>query len=731
VGAQAGIAGVTVNGSDITGASNSPVTIVGNEGTLVITGYDAASGEIAYEYTEDGDAEDHRGGEILDRFDIQVTDVAGETAQDSLDIRIEDTTPEAEDDAATTEEDTSVTYNVLANDDQGADGSTLTSASLASGYAGAGTVSIDPNSGEVTFTPVAGFEGDVIIDYTITDADGDTSDARLHVTVNEDSKPVLSSLEGSDGVVDEAGLLSGSRAGDGSNVTSGTFGATVGGDAPASLTINGVNANDGGVFEGEYGTLEVTDNGNGEYGWVYTLAENSTEHTSQGTGIDGVQDVFDIELADSEGDTTSGALNIDIIDDVPRVGSPTGQVTVAVSEQSISALEARWENMTTTGWSGRVVQSSNEDGIYLQWGGRSGSGYEFEYSDGVTDSTGVPTDALFSLGTLTHHNFPISSNAEVLDTIDMVVEFTVEIDGTPTTVETIISLEHTETPNTGWDHRDIMRITNPNQEQVITVGDREFVLSIEGFRDNDGNLVDTVRTYENGSTSFDLYAKVSSTDDLPTTSGTIADDIHGWGADDQEPGESLVWQGGVENGVIQGEYGRITVSDDGSYTYEISRDVRDGMHEGDILTESFSYTLTDDDGDRVQGTLELTLNGESNGALVSAQSASAQGLSLLNFDDFSLAPDDEGSSIVRTTSQADGDSAVEDTESLVTPQNDNAGGTLAAEDLLYDGKEDLFTDQGASHGSGPADVKREGPQGEPAGPGHEEKVIDIPHNPID
>ncbi|PSJ20385.1 hypothetical protein CVH10_17855, partial [Halomonas sp. ND22Bw] len=61
VGAEAGIAGVTVNDQDITGATAAnPIEIVGSEGTLTITGYDAETGEIAYEYTEDGDAEDHR-----------------------------------------------------------------------------------------------------------------------------------------------------------------------------------------------------------------------------------------------------------------------------------------------------------------------------------------------------------------------------------------------------------------------------------------------------------------------------------------------------------------------------------------------------------------------------------------------------------------------------------------------------------------------------------------------
>ncbi|MGQ7247481.1 retention module-containing protein, partial [Halomonas sp. V046] len=55
VGAEAGIAAVTVAGKDVTTASaTAPVTLSGSYGTLTITGFDAASGQIAYTYTADG-----------------------------------------------------------------------------------------------------------------------------------------------------------------------------------------------------------------------------------------------------------------------------------------------------------------------------------------------------------------------------------------------------------------------------------------------------------------------------------------------------------------------------------------------------------------------------------------------------------------------------------------------------------------------------------------------------
>ncbi|RAH38154.1 retention module-containing protein, partial [Halomonas sp. SL1] len=197
VAAEAGIAGVTVNDTDITAATaENPITIPGAEGTLTITGYDASTGTLSYAYTEDGEAEDHRDGEILDRFALQVTDVAGESTRDSLDIRIEDTAPEADDDAASVEEDanTPATGNVLTNDSQGADAPSAVSFDAddvaAAQYGtfvdnGDGTWSyqVDPSNSAVQALD----DGETLSEtfgYTLTDADGDTSTATLTVTIN-------------------------------------------------------------------------------------------------------------------------------------------------------------------------------------------------------------------------------------------------------------------------------------------------------------------------------------------------------------------------------------------------------------------------------------------------------------------------------------------------------------------------------------------------------------------
>ncbi|UTV86087.1 hypothetical protein KDX00_13075 [Cobetia amphilecti] len=60
-----------MNGTDITGATEAdPVELTTNEGTLSVTGYDADSGEVTYSYVEDGESEDHTGGDITDSFTV-------------------------------------------------------------------------------------------------------------------------------------------------------------------------------------------------------------------------------------------------------------------------------------------------------------------------------------------------------------------------------------------------------------------------------------------------------------------------------------------------------------------------------------------------------------------------------------------------------------------------------------------------------------------------------------
>ncbi len=92
----------------------------------------------------------------------------------------QDAAPTANNDTATTDEDTPVDVNVLANDTE-PDGDTLSVVSVTQGANGA--VSINPNK-TVHYAPNANFFGSDSFTYTIDDGHGGQSTATVNVTVN-------------------------------------------------------------------------------------------------------------------------------------------------------------------------------------------------------------------------------------------------------------------------------------------------------------------------------------------------------------------------------------------------------------------------------------------------------------------------------------------------------------------------------------------------------------------
>ncbi|MEM0985389.1 MAG: VCBS domain-containing protein [Pseudomonadota bacterium] len=164
-----------------------------------------------------------RGQEALARLDtIELT---------ALDTGPVNTPTAAENDAATTDEDTAVIVEVLANDTD-ADGDSLEIASISNAVNGSASANAD---GTVTFTPNLDFNGTSSFDYTVSDGRGGTDTASVLVTVNAVADPAnisgtLSGIVQEDFVVGATGLLliddpdAGEAAFIAQTGTSGTFG---------------------------------------------------------------------------------------------------------------------------------------------------------------------------------------------------------------------------------------------------------------------------------------------------------------------------------------------------------------------------------------------------------------------------------------------------------------------------------------------------------------------------
>jgi VCBS repeat-containing protein len=311
---------VVTNGVFTAGTATSPLGTVNITGFTPIIGADGSviGGTFTYNYVLSDNTLTHTSqGEdfVGDSFAVVVTDGDGSTANASLDVRIIDDVPTAANDSATAAEDTSVVINVLANDVRGADGvNPATGVALATAP-GKGSV-VYNGDGTFTYTPTAGQEGTDSFTYTITDGDGDTSTATVTVQLAKDSVPTINL--GADNSVNEAGLPAGSNAASNSETTTGSFTLTTGNDSVASLVINGVDVTAGGTVTTPRGVLTVTVSG-GAYSYSYTLTTN--------TSGDNTSDSFTAVVTDSDGDTATDTLVINIIDDVPTARADVDSVT--------------------------------------------------------------------------------------------------------------------------------------------------------------------------------------------------------------------------------------------------------------------------------------------------------------------------------------------------------------------------------------------------------------------
>ena len=380
-GAGAGGAPVTFTLAEVQAFAVTNGVVDMGEGILTLTGYtgDPAlggadfAGEVAYSYTlkdnidNDSIAPVGTDDVTLAHFDdtalLTVNGIGGSTGSDELLIRAIDDVPTAMDDSNSIAEDTvpPITGSVLPNDTTGAD----VPASFVSWVSTTATYGTFTDTGGGTYEYlldntdplVQGLDtGDSLTEtfnYTMVDADGDTSPATLTITINgaDDITTVkTAAVTGPDNTVYEAGLVpDGSTAGDGRDTDTGTFtinatdgimelvidpeGAGAGG-APVTFTLAEVQAfavTNGVVDMGE-GILTLTGyTGDpalggadfaGEVAYSYTLKDNIDNDSLVPVGTDDVTPLhFDdtalLTVNGIGGSTGSDELLIRAIDDVP------------------------------------------------------------------------------------------------------------------------------------------------------------------------------------------------------------------------------------------------------------------------------------------------------------------------------------------------------------------------------------------------------------------------------
>ncbi len=198
---------------------------------------------------------------------VTATDPSGEEVSTTFIYSVQNVPPIAQNDTATTPEDTPVTIAVLANDsDPDGDALTITSAS-----ADNGTVVVNAD-GTVTFTPDPDFNGEANVTYTVSDGQGGVATATLTVTVtaenddpaavdipdvtNEDNQSVsiatesfFSDVDGDDLTITAAGLPPGLSIDPTTGIISGTLDIDASQGSPYTVTLTADDGNGGTVSQ--------------------------------------------------------------------------------------------------------------------------------------------------------------------------------------------------------------------------------------------------------------------------------------------------------------------------------------------------------------------------------------------------------------------------------------------------------------------------------------------------
>nr|WP_246262014.1 choice-of-anchor K domain-containing protein [Thiomicrorhabdus cannonii] len=291
---------------------------------------------------------------------------------------------------------------------------------------------------------------------------------------------------------------------------------------------------------------------------------------------------------------------------MPSVSSDTNNLTVQINNVEVGGLQTEWTNVD--GSASINNQPAGQDDV-VSWGGSSqSSNYTFDDNNSLTGTQSVDVNSTFELGTFTHNNFPVSSS---IDSVDLNLSLNVVINGYPATINHTINFDHNETNNSDDPiaSRDIVKIDNASTIVPVTITTAEGVtetynFQIIGFVDGSGNIVDTVYTNENASNSFQLMAKLMSSD-APEIEAQVD---YGFGADGPADSDAVVWTD-MQNGQVEGQFGTLTVQPDGSYTYAMDQAAYDALQPGEH-SETFGYTVKDADGDAVESSLTINITGQ-------------------------------------------------------------------------------------------------------------------------
>ncbi|SFH27662.1 retention module-containing protein [Pseudomonas sp. NFACC45] len=531
--------------------------------------------------------------------------------------------------------------------------------------------------------PTAGFNG--IPEFPELRLAGDADDGGDDAIVppvdpeTPDNPVTLDGLtvDGGELTANEANLSDGSASNPGALVQSGSFTISAP-DGLSSLSIGGINVITGGVPAGFPqsitsalgNTLTITgyNPATGVVSYSYTLTDNETHPA--GGGANTISEQFPVVAVDSDGDTATGTLDVNITDDVPQAIDDSHASTASESLVTLTGNVLPNDHQgadripigpdsgpiiggTFTGTYGTLVLNPNgtytytlntSDPQFVALHG-GGSGTEtFTYT--LTDADGDTSTANLVLQV---HNNDDPVIIEGLDTEggELNLQEKNLSDGTSPDASaltqsgtfTITALDGVQTLSVGGINVVSGGVAAGFPQSITTALGN--TLTITGFNAATGVVSYSYTLLDNeahanasGANSLSEQFAVVVTDDNGTTANgnldvNIVDDVP-QAVDDSNAGTASetnltltgsvltndtegadrVASGPITPGTFTGTYGTLVLNADGSYTYTLNTSDADfkGLNGGGSGTETFTYTLTDADGDTSTANLVLQVH---------------------------------------------------------------------------------------------------------------------------
>jgi len=478
--------------------------------------------------------------------------------------------PLAADDIATTDENSSIAIDVLANDSD-ADGDTLHITEVSVGD-GQGMVGIN-DDGTIAFDPGADFnhlaKGEtqhVEVAYTISDGHGGTSTATTTVTVT--------------GINDQAEIE-----GSGTTVTEDTA-QTVSGQ----LTIVDPDAGEAhfnaGTVEGTYGSLELAEDGS----WSYAL-NNEADNVQQLDQGDTVTDTVTITSVD--GTTHDLVMTVNGTNDSPVIKTITERAATEDGSPvtgSITATDIDADDSLTFSAADTDGLTFNQDGSYSFDPGHAS--YQ-AMAEGETRTISIPVTAEDGHGAADTQNLVITlTGTNDTPTVSGAVTLPGGIEDVSQSFSTIDLLANSDDIDTN----DTLSITNvsvdPDQGILTTNTDGTFTFTPkENFNGEVTISYDVTDGIERVATSASINLEAAN--DAPVITNVTAIEVT---EDSMEgfTGYGETWEGDVYSVITQEEMlEHLGITDVDSDAFSVSlANASPAWHEGILANDSLFTSET-------------------------------------------------------------------------------------------------------------------------------------------